>query len=130
MSRVWIWLQLVIGWMPVWALYTTLIVSAHPPTTPLQGALLGLRAIVPAALLGLVVHRFTRWLGWPRPFRVSFVLYHLCAAAAYAGVWIFVASSTEFLLHGSAANVSGRMIVPFFVLGVTVSGLGSLRRGA
>ena len=29
MPRTWIWLQLIIGWLPVWALYSLLIASAH-----------------------------------------------------------------------------------------------------
>ena len=117
MPRFWIWLQLVIGWMPVWALYATLIVAAHPPTTPARAALLSLRAIVPAALLGLVVHRFTRRRPWPRPFRLRFLLLHLSAASLYSVVWMAVAAGLEVTLLPVSGLASVRMMVPFLVLG-------------
>ena len=118
MPRLWIWIQLVIGWFPVWALYATLIVAAHPPTTVRSAALLAMHAIVPAALLGLVVHRFTRRLPWPRPFRLSFVLLHALAAATYAIAWLVLASLSQIVLLHSAAAAISRVVIPFLVLGV------------
>ena len=29
MPRIWVWLQLIIGWLPIGALFTVLIMSAH-----------------------------------------------------------------------------------------------------
>ncbi len=118
MPRLWIWIQLAIGWFPVWALYATLIVVAHPPTTPRTAAILAVHAIVPAAILGLGVHRFTRRFAWPRPFRLSFLLLHVGAAATYAIAWLLLASLSQIVLLHSVAAAIGRVVVPFFVLGV------------
>jgi len=118
MPRLWIWLQLCIGWLPVWALYAAMIVANHPPTRPSEAGLLALRAIVPAALLGLAVHRFTRRHAWPQPFRLSFLAWHLGAAALYSGTWFALSSAAEMALHGSAAIASHQILVPFLVLGL------------
>ena len=58
-AKPWVWLQLILGWLPVWALYATLIVSAHRETLPFNAAWVALRAVGAAAVLGLLVHRFT-----------------------------------------------------------------------
>lgn len=118
MPRLWIWIQLAIGWFPVWALYATLIVVAHPPTTPRTAAILAVHAIVPAALLGLVVHRFTRRFAWPRPFRLSFLLLHVLAAAVYAIGWLMLASLAQIVMLHSPPSAIERVVVPFLVLGV------------
>ena len=118
MPRLWIWLQLCIGWLPVWALYATLIVAAHPPLRPVDAAFIAFRAVVPAALLGLVVHRFTRRYRWPRPFRLSFLAVHTVAAALYSISWFAVSTGSEMALHGSAGVSGDRMVVPFLVLGI------------
>ncbi len=70
------WLQLVIGWVPVWALYTALIVSQHQPVSLGRAAALGARSLLPAALLGVLVHRLLKRVPWPRPFRLRFALLH------------------------------------------------------
>jgi hypothetical protein len=118
MRRTSIWIQLVIGWLPVWALYFTLIYVMHQPARPLFAALAALRAIVPAALLGLLVHRFAKRFPWPRPFRVSFVLLHLVAAVTYALSWVASVSVVESLIRLRLALVVGPGFTPFFVLGI------------
>jgi two-component system, LytTR family, sensor kinase len=118
MPRFWIWLQLVIGWLPVWALYTTLIIAAHPPTSPGAASMLAFRAVVPAALLGLAVHRFTKRFRWPRPFRLEFLLMHVVTAALYSVSWMMLSSLLNTILQQPGATSSPRMLVPFLVLGV------------
>ncbi|MES2523412.1 MAG: histidine kinase [Gemmatimonadota bacterium] len=118
MPRLWIWLQLVLGWLPVWALYATLIVVAHPPTRPMQAALIGARAIIPAALLGLLVHRLTRRLPWPSPIRIGFVLAHAASAAVYSVAWLLLNAVWVLAGHGSSVVMVERTAVPFLVLGV------------
>ncbi len=116
-------LQLLIGWLPIWALYAVLIVSAHPPITVSAALWASLRAIVPAALLGLLVRRFTRRLPWPHPFRASFLLIHAGAAALYAGAWL----ATSTIIGVLPAMLMGRehglpvsqgLALPFLVIGV------------
>lgn len=95
MPRVWVWLQLVLGWLPVWALYTTLILSAHPGVPFASAAQSGLRAIGIAAVLGLGVWRLTLRLPWPHPFRWRFAAFHLVGAAVYAGLFAALNAAME-----------------------------------
>jgi signal transduction histidine kinase len=118
MPRAWIlWLQLIIGWLPIWALFTTLLVAAHPVPI-LDGALIALRMMLAAAVLGLLVHRLTDRLPWPQPVRPSFIGVHLLAAGAYAVGWLLLNGLIESVLRGQVVLVTGPGPVPFLVLGV------------
>ena len=117
MPRAWVWVQVLAGWLPVWALYAALVVAAHG-TGVGEAALLAARAVAPAALLGFVVHRFTRRVPWPRRFHVGFVLVHLGAAAVYSLSWFVLASVVETVSHGGNGLGLRAPIVPFLVLGV------------
>jgi signal transduction histidine kinase len=118
MPRAWIiWLQLIIGWLPIWALFTMLLVAAHPVPI-LQGSLIALRMMLTAAMLGLLVHRFTDRLPWPHPVRPAFIGLHLLAAFAYAAGWLLLNGLIESLLRGEAILTSGPGPVPFLVLGI------------
>lgn len=121
MPRTWIWLQLLIGWLPMWALYSTMIVTAHPGSTIRMAVFAGMRAITCAAILGLLVHRLTQRLPWPYPMRASFIGVHAIAAPLYAAAWFGTASLVEGsfqVLHKSLHYTSGAPVVPFLVLGV------------
>jgi signal transduction histidine kinase len=111
-------LQLVIGWVPIWALYTALIVSEHQPVSLARAAGLAVRSLLPAALLGVLVHRLLKRVPWPHRFGLSFALFHLVAAPAYAVAWILSASIVESVLHGHLILVVGPGLLPFLVLGV------------
>jgi signal transduction histidine kinase len=118
MPRAWIiWLQLIIGWLPIWALFTMLLVAAHPVPI-LQGSLIALRMMLTAAMLGLLVHRFTDKLPWPHPVRPAFIGLHLLAAFAYAAGWLLLNGLIESLLRGEAVLTTGPGPVPFLVLGI------------
>ncbi|HLE85218.1 MAG TPA: hypothetical protein VJG13_12835, partial [Thermoanaerobaculia bacterium] len=116
--RAWVWLQLLIGWLPVGALFTTLMVTAHPEVSFPRALLVSLRMMIAAAALGLLVQRLTERLPWPHPFRVSFVAVHLAAAGGYAVAWVLLNSAIASVLHGQAVLVTGAGIGPFLVLGV------------
>lgn len=127
MPRAWVWLQLFSGWMPVWALYSAVIFTMHQPVTVRAASFAGARATLPAALLGLLVHRLATRVPWPRRFRVTFALMHVVAAAAYAATWILATALIEAALHGHASFMFGRAAMPFFLLGLwlymTVAGV-------
>ena len=117
--RGWVWLQLVIGWVPVWALYATLIVTAHPYSTVRGAALISIRAIAAAAVLGLIVYRLTQRLPWPSPVTVKFVAIHLLAAAGYSGGWVLLTSLMESVIRSHVVIVTAPSgISPFLILGV------------
>ncbi len=121
MPRAWVWLQLLIGWLPMWALYSTLIVTAHPGSTIRTAVFAGMRAVSFAALLGFLVHRFTKRLPWPHPMRASFIGAHVMAAPVYAIAWFTLATGTELTLeklHNGVHSQSGAPVTPFLVLGI------------
>ena len=128
-SRHWVWLHLLIGWLPVWALYSTLVLTAHEGSTIRSAVFAGLRATTCAALLGLLVHRFTNRVPWPNKMRWSFMLMHLAVAALYSASWVVLSLSLELLLgsmhgamaaglHGASVRLVTRVpVVPFLILG-------------
>ena len=117
MSRRLVWLQLLIGWLPVWGLFTALMTSAHS-IDPMHAALAALRMIVPAAALGLVVQRLIERHPWPKRVRLSFVAMHHLAAAAYSIAWFALNSVIESVLQRAFVVVVGVGIVSFLLLGV------------
>lgn len=117
MSRRWVWLQLIVAWLPLWALFTALIVLAHGMS--IRSATLGaLRMIVAGALLGIVVSRFAARMPWPHPFRLDFVAAHVLAAAAYAVCWLVLISLIDSLLLGHLVIMIGPGVGLFLVTGV------------
>ena len=117
MPRAWIWLQVAIGWLPVGALFVALILAAHPEVRPAAALHIGLRMMLAAALLGLLVPRVARRVPWPRPFRMRFVLLHAAAALAFGVAWLLANSVIESLFRGQPVIVLGNGLVPFLVLG-------------
>jgi hypothetical protein len=119
MRRTLVWLQLVIGWLPVWALYALLMLSMHG--TPLVlAAFVSFRAVACAALLGLLAQRAFERLPWPHPFRLSFAGLHVIGALLFASAWLvlttLVESALDLFAHGLAVRVP--FIVPFLILGI------------
>ena len=118
MSRRVVWLQLLIGWLPVWGLFTIIIVTVHVGTPLYIAAFIALRMIVAAAVLGLLVQRLTERFPWPRPVRPLFVLAHAGLAVAYAVAFVALNSVIESVLRGAAVLVVGNGLVPFLIVGV------------
>jgi hypothetical protein len=118
MSRRVVWLQLLIGWLPVWALFTTLILTAHANSTPISAWLVALRMMLAAAALGLVVQRFTERLPWQPPVRPSFVAVHLCAAFVFAFTWFLLNSVIESAIRGKLVINIGYGIAGYLMLGI------------
>lgn len=118
MSRRVVWLQLLIGWLPVWGLFTILIVTVHVGVSLHSAALIALRMIVAAALLGLAVQRITDRLPWPQRVRLSFVVTHVGLAALYAVAFVALNSVIESVLRGAAVLAVGNGLAPFLAVGV------------
>ncbi|HVT40156.1 MAG TPA: histidine kinase [Gemmatimonadaceae bacterium] len=118
MPRAWVWLQLIIGWVPMWALFTMLIVTVHPDAQLSWAVSIAFRMIVAAAALGLIVRRFALRFRWPQPFRLTFIAVQALAATAYAAAWLVLNSLVESMLHGRLVISVGAGIVPFLVIGV------------
>ena len=117
MPRAWIWMQLLIGWLPVWVLFTVLMMAAHQVSF-VQALPIALRLMLCAAVLGLAVQRFSTRLPWPYPFRLRFLAVHLLAAAAYAVGWLLLNSALESLLSGRWVLVIGPGLGAYLVTGI------------
>lgn len=118
MTRAWVGLQLLLGWVSVWLLFAALIIAQHQPIGAWTAAVIALKAILPAALLGVLVHRFARRLPWPRPLRPTFLAIHLAAAVGYGLSWIAASYAIESLLAWQLVSPRGPGVVPFLMLGV------------
>src|SRR6476646_2204944 len=120
MSRRVVWLQLLIGWLPVWALFTTLILVAHADTSVHQALFLGLRSILSAAVLGIAVQKLTERFPWPGRVTVQFVTLHLVAALIYGVSWIVLNNVIESVIHRALIIVIGIGIGPYIITGVWI----------
>ena len=115
--RGWLWVQLLIGWLPVWALYASMIVSVHGGEV-VGAAFVAARAIAMAALLGLGVLRITERVPWPRAVRPGFVLIHVIGAIGFATAWMLLASALESIVRWRLYLVTPAGIVPFLTIGI------------
>src|SRR5262245_45825043 len=99
MTRRWIWLQRLLAWTFIWALFVILLLTAHPNLGLLPAVFVAFRMIVAAAVLSLLVQQLTRLLPWPRPVRPGFVAVHLVAAGLFAFAWLVLNSLQESLFR-------------------------------
>lgn len=118
MSRHLVLLQLLIGWLPLWALFTALILTNHPDATLPVATLISLRMIVAAAVLGLLVQRIIERFPWKSPVSLAFVGLHLIAAIGYALAWVFLNSVIESVMRGALLVVVGVGLHSFLMVGV------------
>jgi signal transduction histidine kinase len=89
MPRAWVWLQLLLGWLPVGTLFALMLYFTHGGS-PLSAIAMASQLMLTAAALGVYVHRFTERVAWPHPLRLAFVGTQLAAAIAYAMTWAIV----------------------------------------
>lgn len=116
-ARGWFSLQLAIGWLPVLALYAATMSVMHG--VPLARALVvSTRAIVGAALLGVVVLRFVGRTPWPRPVRPGFILLQVCAAIGFSVAWVVLSNIVESLARGAIVLTAPPLVAPFLLLGI------------
>lgn len=144
MPRALIWLQLLLGWLPVGVIFAFMIFVAHGGS-PLWAIVMALQLVVTAAALGLVVYRFTLRIPWPHPLRLRFVAAQALAALAYAFTWailnVVIASAITSILHSiedhqmrAILSVGPAWGAPYVVLGfwlyVMVAGIAYANRAA
>jgi signal transduction histidine kinase len=117
-ARPWVWLQMVIGWVPIWALFVALMVAAHGGSV-VQAGLVALRAIASAAVLGLLLVRLVNRWPWPARITWAFVAVHTIAALAFAPAWVLLTSVIESLLRWQVVLVSSPIgLAPYLVFGL------------
>ena len=118
MRRSSVWLQVVIGWLPVWVLIATIIVEMHQPTSLASAAFAALRLMLAAAALGVGVARLCTRLPWPTPFRLSFLATHLLLALLYSAAWLLLNSVVESILRRAVVLNVGPGILAFLAMGM------------
>jgi LytS/YehU family sensor histidine kinase len=118
MSRRIVWLQLLIGWLPLWALFTTLVLTNHPNVSIGDAAFISSRMILAAAIVGIGVQRLTERFPWPSPVTPVFVLLHIVAAIIYSLTWIVANSLIESIIRGALVLVVGIGLSSFISVGV------------
>jgi len=117
-SRSWVWLQVLIAWLPVWALYALLIDTAHPGIGARGAAMAAFFSIGIAAALGLLVQRLTERIRWQYPLRARFVLIHAVAATVFAATWLELTFTLEYLAQGQLEIPFNHPPPAFLVMGV------------
>ncbi|HYC53063.1 MAG TPA: histidine kinase [Gemmatimonadaceae bacterium] len=117
MNRRLVWVQLLIGWFPLWGLLAVLIATAHH-VSMLGASHIAFRMIVAAALLAFLVQRFAERYPWPSPIRPGFVATHILAAVVYSILWIGANSLFESVLRGQVVLVVGVGVVSSFTMGM------------
>ncbi len=117
MSRGWVWLQLAVAWLPMWALFTALIVIAHGGSVG-NAAIGALRLIAAAALLGIAVYKFTARMPWPHPFRLRFLGVHAFAASVYSVTWYVLLSLIDSMVMGRLMFAIGPGLGAWLVTGM------------
>src|SRR5436190_228691 len=116
-TRAWIWAQLLVAWLPVFALATLAIVSAHGGPVG-DAAWVAVRMVACAALLSVVVRRFVARHPWPRPIRLRFLGLHVLGALLFSLSWFALNSLIESALHGAIAIVLGPGLGRYLTTGV------------
>lgn len=117
-ARKWVWFQLFVSWLPVWALYVALMLAVHGGSVGVS-AIVASRAIAAAAVLSLLVTRLVNRLPWPRRISASFVFAHTAAAFIFAPAWVGLTSLIESVLRWRLV-LSGPPggLAPFLILGL------------
>lgn len=113
-----IWLQIIIGWLPLGALFAVMIMAVHRDVSAHEALLVGFRSMVAAALLGILVRSFTQRVPWPRTLTLRFVGVNLIVALAYAHAWVLLNSAIESVLHAHLALSVGPGIGASLVVGI------------
>jgi hypothetical protein len=112
-----VWVQLLIGWFPLWALFAVLIATAHHVSL-LGASHIALRMIGAAAVLAFLVQRFAERYPWPSPIKPIFVGTHIVAGVVYSIVWNAANSLIESLVQGQLVLVVGLGVASSFTMGM------------
>ena len=87
-------LYLLLGWLPMGALFVALVVSQHG-TDVGSATWVGVRMIAVAAPLSMLVYRFAGRVPWPRTWQPHFFLVHIAAAVTFSASWFAGGSLIE-----------------------------------
>jgi hypothetical protein len=117
MSRAWAWVQLAIAWLPMWGLFTAVIMIVHGNAIG-DAAIGSARMIGPGAALGVVIYKLLARLPWPHPFRLRFVAIHVLGAVGYATVWYALICLIDSVVIGHFTLMIGPGFPMFLFTGI------------
>jgi two-component system, LytTR family, sensor kinase len=117
MSRAWVWVQLAIAWLPIWLLFTAIIMIVHGSTLG-GAAMASARMVVPGALLGVVVYKSLAPRPWPHPFRLGFIWLHVAGALLFSVVWYGLICVIDSLITGRLTLMIGPGLPVFMSTGI------------
>jgi len=116
MPRAWIWLQLLLGWLPMGALFALMVLAAHGGSFA-GAALIAMQMMLTAALLGILAYRYTVRVPWPHPLRLRFIATHVLAALVYAAAWFALNVAVGSLIESTHLSLASSHLILALVVG-------------
>lgn len=121
-ERRWLWVQLIVAWLPIGALFALLLMATHGIAfVPAVAAALRMTGV--AGALGLVVMWFVARHPWPVPMRARFVLMHVGAALLFSLSWVVGNSVVESVWRWQLVLVIGPGWAAMLATGIWLYGM-------
>jgi hypothetical protein len=114
-----LWIQLLLGWLPVGVLLALLVMTAHQ-STPHEAMYVAARGIIAGVIVCLPLYRLTRRWPWPERPTLGFVWRQTLAAIVFSVAFVFTNSLIESVLRLRLVITVGAGLGPFLVLGVCI----------
>jgi len=118
-SRSPLWLQLLLGWLPVGILLALLVLTAHQSTTH-EAMFVAARAIIAGMIVCLPLYRLTKRWPWPERLTFGFVWRQVLASILFSAAFILANSLIESVLRLRPVVIIGPGLGPFLVMGVCI----------
>jgi hypothetical protein len=114
-----VWLQLVLGWVPVGILLALLVLTAHQASAH-EAMVVAARAMIAGVIVCLPLYRLVRRWPWPERLTFAFVARQVVAAIVFSIAFILMNSLIESLLRFQLVIIIGAGLGPFLVMGVCI----------
>jgi hypothetical protein len=118
-SRSPVWLQLVVGWLPVGVLLGLLVITAHQSTSR-EAMFVAARGGIAGVIVCLPLYRLTKRWPWPEHLTIGFLARQTLAAAIFSIAFIVANSVIESLVRLRPSITVGPGLGPFFIFGVCI----------
>jgi two-component system, LytTR family, sensor kinase len=118
-SRSPVWLQLLIGWLPVGVLLAVLVVTAHQATTH-EAMFVATRGVIAGVIVCLPLYRLTKRWPWPDRLTFDFVWRQALFAIVFSAAFVLANSVVESVMRLRPVVTVGAGLGPFLVFGVCI----------
>jgi signal transduction histidine kinase len=116
-SRPPIWVQLLVGWLPVGVLLTLLVLTAHQ-TTAHEAMFVAARGVIAGVVVCLPLYGLTKRWPWPQQLTFAFFWRHALAAILFSVAFVLANSVIQSLFELRLVITVGAGFGPFLVFGV------------